>query len=69
MIQEKLKELIKPIMKEVYAEGYNAGQDDTSRRMYQLYIMGYENGAVDAYARLGAVEIPEVTDEEFKEAK
>ena len=52
MLKEKLNEMMKPILKEVYAEGYNAGQEDTSRRMYSMYVWGYENGAVDAYAKL-----------------
>ena len=60
MIQEKLKELMKPILKEVYAEGYNAGQEDTSRRMYQLHLMGYERGYAEALAEHGVVELDDI---------
>lgn len=60
MIQEKLKEMMKPILKEVYAEGYNAGQEDTSRRMHEMYIYGRINGYADACAKYGVVELDDI---------
>ena len=60
MIQEKLKEMMKPIMAEVYAEGYNAGQEDTSRRMHEMYVFGHIKGYTDALAEHGIVELDDI---------
>lgn len=60
MIQEKLKELMKPIMAEVYEEGYNKGSEDTSRRMHEMLQYGVAKGYADALANHGIVELDDI---------
>lgn len=60
MFEETLKKILKPTLKEVYAEGYNAGQEDTSRRMHDIYSYGYINGYTDATAKAGVIELDDI---------
>ena len=66
---QKLLELFEPRIKEWLQEafdvGYKVGEEDASRRMYDLYLRGYASGAVDAYDKLGAIGIEEISAEEF----
>lgn len=60
MFEETLKKILKPTIKEVYAEGYNAGQEDTSRRMHEMYTYGFMNGYCEAKAEVGEIELEDV---------
>lgn len=68
-IIKKIIELLEPKIKEWLQEafdvGYKVGEEDASRRMYDLYLRGYASGAVDAYDKLGAIGIEEISAEEF----
>lgn len=60
MFEEMIRRAMRPLIKEVYEKGYNEASEDVSRRMYQLYLIGYENGAVDAYAKSGIIELDDI---------
>lgn len=69
-IIKKIIEMIEPKIKEWLQEafdvGYKVGEEDASRRMYDLYLRGYASGAVDAYDKLGAIQgVEEISAEEF----
>lgn len=70
-IIKKILDLIEPKVKEWLQEafdvGYKVGSEDASRRMYDLYVRGYSSGAVDAYDKIGAIPIEEISAEEFVE--
>lgn len=67
---KKLADMIEPKIKEwlqrAFDVGYKVGEEDATRRMYDLYLRGYAAGAVDAYDKLGAIGIEEISAEEFK---
>jgi hypothetical protein len=70
-IIKKLIEMIEPKINEwlqrAFDVGYKIGEEDASRRMYDLYLRGYASGAVDAYDKLGAIQgIEEISAEEFE---
>lgn len=69
-ILKKIVELLEPKIKEWLQEafdvGYKIGEEDGQRRMYDLYLRGYASGAVDAYDKLGAIPIEEISAEEFQ---
>lgn len=70
MILKKIIELLEPKVKEWLQEafdvGYKISEEDTSRRMYDMFLRGYASGAVDAYDKLGAIAPEEITPEEFQ---
>ena len=64
-IIELLEPKVKEWLKEAFDVGYKVGEEDGQRRMYDLYLRGYANGAVDAYDKLGAIGPEEISPEEF----
>ena len=65
-IVEMLEPKIKEWLQEAFDVGYQIGDEDGQRRMYDLYLRGYASGAVDAYDKLGAIPIEEISAEEFQ---
>lgn len=67
MIQDIIRRWMKPIIQEVYEEGYRDGE----RRMLDMYRFGWEVGHADTMAALGEIDIEEVDEkldtEVFKE--
>ena len=53
MIEELIRKHMKPIIEEVYKEGYQDGE----RRMLEMYRYGWQVGHADTMAQLGAVDI------------
>ena len=64
-ILELMEPKVKEWLKEAFDVGYKVGEEDTSRRMYDMFLRGYAMGAVDAYDKLGAINPEEITPEEF----
>ena len=56
MFEETIRRLMKPIIEEVYKEGYKDGE----RRMLEMYRYGWEVGHADTMAMLGAIDIKEI---------
>ena len=61
-----LKELLKPIIEDAYAEGYKQGAEDIVHRMAFIYDICREKGREDGMTDVGAIDIPEVTEEEWR---
>ena len=59
MFEELLKKYMKPIIEEVYKEGYQDGE----RRLLEMYRFGWENGHADTMAALGEIDIEELDEE------
>lgn len=59
MFEEMIKKALKPIIEEVYQEGYKDGE----RRVLKAYEYGWAVGHADTMAALGEIDI-----EELKEA-
>lgn len=57
-----LNKLFKPIIEEVYKEGYKDGE----RRVLKAYEYGWNVGHADTMAALGAIDIEEITKNEAK---
>lgn len=60
-----IKKILKPIIAEAYAEGYKQGADDIAHRMAYIYDVCRERGKADGYAEAGAIDIEEITKEEW----
>lgn len=58
MLENTIRKLIKPILKEVYAEGYKDGE----RRILKAYEYGWNVGHADTMAILGEIDIEEVNE-------
>jgi hypothetical protein len=56
MVQEIIEKYMKPIIEEVYKEGYKDGE----RRLLEMYRYGWEVGHADTMAALGEINIEEV---------
>ena len=69
MIKEYFTKMMKPIIKEVYQEGYRDGE----RRILKAFNYGWNVGHSDTMAALGEIDIEDLTKEEaekyFKEAE
>ena len=63
MFEEMVKKLMKPIIAEVYKEGYKDGE----RRMLEMYRYGWEVGHSDTMAMLGEIDLQEISKEQFEE--
>lgn len=64
-----IKEILKPIIEEAYAEGYKKGAEDVVHRMAYIYDVCRERGKADGYAEAGAIniiDIEELTKEEWE---
>ena len=63
MFEEMVKKLMKPIIAEVYKEGYKDGE----RRLLEMYRYGWEVGHSDTMAMLGEIDLQEISKEQFEE--
>ena len=68
MVKEKFKEMMKPIIVEAYAEGYKKCLTDIVERCDFIYGVIAEQARRDINDLYGIIDIPEATEEEFKEA-
>ena len=60
MIESLVRKLFKPLLKEVYEEGYKDGE----RRVLKAYEYGWAVGHADTMAALGEINIEEVKESE-----
>lgn len=65
MFEKVLKKYMQPIIKEATEEAYKQGAEDVIRRFAFVYETVAQTAKVDAYAESGAVNIEEITPEEF----
>ena len=56
MFEEMIKKALKPIIEEVYQEGYKDGE----RRVLKAYEYGWHVGHADTMAALGEINIEEL---------
>ena len=56
MFEETIRKLMKPIIKEVYEEGYRDGE----RRVLKAYEYGWHVGHADTMCALGEIDIEEL---------
>lgn len=56
MIESWLRKMFKPLLKEVYEEGYKDGE----RRVLKAYEYGWHVGHADTMAALGEIDLKEV---------
>ena len=56
MIESWFKRMMKPLLKEVYEEGYKDGE----RRVLKAYEYGWHVGHADTMAALGEIDLKEV---------
>ena len=68
MIEQKIKEIIKPIIEEEYIAGYKKCLTDVVDRCDFIYGVIAEQAKQDIQDAYGIIDIPEATEEEFKEA-
>ena len=66
MLNEMMKKAVAPIIAEAYAEGYKKGAEDIVHRMAFVYDICREKGREDGMTDVGAIEFPEVTEEEWR---
>ena len=59
MLEQKIKEIMRPIMEEVYSTGFKDG----ARHTINMYRYGWENGHADTMAALGEIDIEEISGE------
>ena len=60
MIESLVRKIFKPLLKEVYEEGYKDGE----RRVLKAYEYGWAVGHADTMAALGEINIEEVKESE-----
>lgn len=58
-IESWFKRMMKPLLKEVYEEGYKDGE----RRVLKAYEYGWHVGHADTMAALGEIDLKEVDNE------
>ena len=63
MIEQKIREIMSPIIEEVYSKGF----EDGARHTINMYRYGWENGHADTMAALGEIDIQDITAKEFEE--
>ena len=56
MFEETIKKMLKPIIEEVYQEGYKDGE----RRVLKAYEYGWHVGHADTMCALGEIDIEEI---------
>ena len=66
MIKEWIKSIIKPFIAEAYEEGYKKCLTDVVERSNFIYEVIAEKARQDVFDDAGAIEIPEITAEEFE---
>ena len=65
MLEKVLKKYMQPIIKEATEEAYKQGAEDVIRRFAFVYETVAQTAKADAYAEAGAVNIEEISKEEF----
>jgi len=60
MIIEKVYEMLEPRLKQMVAEAYKEGAEDTNRRLLEVYEYGQINGYAQALADNGIIEVDEI---------
>ena len=65
MLEKVLKKYMQPIIKEATEEAYKQGAEDVIRRFAFVYETVAQTAKADAYAEAGAINIEEVSKEEF----
>ena len=68
MIEQKIKEILKPIIEEAYMEGYKKCLTDIVERCDFIYGVIAEQARQDINDLYGIIDFPEATEEELKEA-
>ena len=58
MFEELIRKMLKPVIAEVYKEGYRDGE----RRVLKAYEYGWSVGHSDTMAALGAIDIDEINE-------
>ena len=58
-----IKELLKPVIAEAYAEGYKQGAEDIVHRMAFVYDVCREKGREDGLTDVGAINIEEISED------
>ena len=66
MIEERIKGILKPIIEEAYAEGYKKCLTDVVERCNFIYEVISEKAKQDIFDEYGVINIPEVTEEEWR---
>jgi len=61
MFEELLKKYMQPIIEDAYKQG----AEDTIRRFAFVYDVVRQNAKEDAYAEVGAIDIEEISRDEF----
>ncbi len=64
MLEEKIREIIKPVLEEAIQDAYDKGFEDGVRHSTNMYRYGWENGHKDTMAALGEIDIEEVENDE-----
>lgn len=67
MLEQKIKDIIKPIIEEAYAEGYKKCLTDIVERCDFIYGVIAEQARQDINDAYGILDIPEISAEEFEE--
>ena len=65
MFETILRKYMQPIIKDAQEEAYKKGAEDVIRRFAFVYETVAQTAKADAYAEAGAVNIEEITPEEF----
>lgn len=65
MLEKVLKKYMQPIIKEAQEEAYKKGAEDVIRRFAFVYETVAQTAKADAYAEAGAINIEEISKEEF----
>ena len=65
-ILDMLEARIRKYIDQAYKAGYSTGTTDAERRMTQMYEWGYKTGIADTMAALGAIDLEEISADEFR---
>ena len=63
MIQDTIRALLKPILKEAIVEAYKQGSEDTIRRFGFVYDAVAQTAKADVAAQYGEIDIEELSEE------
>ena len=66
MIEQKIKEILKPIIEEAFTEGYKKCLTDIVERCDFIYSVIADKAEQDIKDKYGVIDIPEVTGEEWR---
>ena len=65
MFEKVLKKYMQPIIEDAQEEAYKKGAEDVIRRFAFVYETVAQTAKADAYAEAGAINIEEISKEEF----